>query len=71
MRNTHKILIAKPEGKRGKPNHIREKNIRMNLTEMGREDVEWLHLAQDTDRQRAFRTRYWIFGFHNGVEPLD
>jgi hypothetical protein len=30
-----------------------EENIRMNLRETGREDMEWLHLAQNREQWRA------------------
>jgi hypothetical protein len=35
MRNVHKILVGKPEGKRplGKPMHMWEDNIKMDLLE--------------------------------------
>jgi hypothetical protein len=37
MRNTHKIYVGKPEGKRelGRTRHNWEDNIRMDLTEIG------------------------------------
>jgi hypothetical protein len=31
----------------------RVRNIRMELREMGWEDVDWIHLAQDRDKWRA------------------
>jgi hypothetical protein len=31
-----------------------EGNIKMNLREMGWEGMEWVHLAQDRNRWRAF-----------------
>jgi hypothetical protein len=47
MRNAYKILVGKPEGKipLGRPRH-RWENIRIDLTEMGWEGVDWLPLAQ-------------------------
>jgi hypothetical protein len=30
-----------------------EDNIKMDLEEMGFEDLDWIHLAQDRDRWRA------------------
>jgi hypothetical protein len=33
---------------------LREDNIKMDLWETGFEDVDWIHLAQDRDRWRAF-----------------
>jgi hypothetical protein len=47
--NAYKILVGKREGKRslGRPRHRWEDNIRM---EIGREGVDWIHLAPDRDR---------------------
>jgi hypothetical protein len=41
MRNAYKILVGKPEGKRslGRPRHIWENNMRMDLREIGLECV--------------------------------
>jgi hypothetical protein len=52
MRNAHKMLVGKPEGKRplGKPRRRWEDNIRMDLSEIGWEGVDWIHLPQDTDQ---------------------
>jgi hypothetical protein len=38
MRNAYKVLIRKPEGKRplGRPRHIWEDNIRMDLKQDGK-----------------------------------
>jgi hypothetical protein len=49
MRNVSRILIVLPERKRlfGKPKSGWEDNIKLNLKEMGWENVEWIHLAQD------------------------
>jgi hypothetical protein len=51
-RNGHNILVGKREGKRplGRPRCRWEDNIRMDLTEMRAEVVEWIHLAQDRDQ---------------------
>jgi hypothetical protein len=55
MRNTYKILVGKPEGKipLRRPRHRRQDNIGADLREIGREGVNWLHLAQDSDQWRA------------------
>jgi hypothetical protein len=55
MRNVHKILVGKPEGKRplGRPRRRWKDDIRMNLWEIGWEAVDWIHLAQDRDQWRA------------------
>jgi hypothetical protein len=44
MRNTYKILIGKPAGKRslGRPRRRWEDNTKMDLMEMGSEGVDWL-----------------------------
>jgi hypothetical protein len=50
--NAYNILVGKPEGKRphGRPRHRWENNIRMDLTEIRWEDVDWIHLAQGRDQ---------------------
>jgi hypothetical protein len=50
MRNVHTILIGKPERKRPGERHRRrwEHNIKMDLKEVGREDVVWIQLARDS-----------------------
>jgi hypothetical protein len=54
-RNIYKILVGKPEGTKplGRPRRRWEDNIRMDLKEIGWQDLEWLHLAQDRDQLRA------------------
>jgi hypothetical protein len=48
MRNLYKILVGKPAGKRlGSPGRRSEDNIRMDLTEVGWDGVEWMHLARE------------------------
>jgi hypothetical protein len=51
----YKVLVGKPEGKRplGRPRRRRKDGIRMDLWEIG-SGVEWIQLAQDRDRWRAF-----------------
>jgi hypothetical protein len=57
MRNAYKMSVGKPEAKRplGRTRNRREDraNIKMDLTEIGWKDVDWIHLAQDRDRCRA------------------
>jgi hypothetical protein len=50
-RNAYKFLVEKPGGRRPlrKPMRRWEDNIKMDLTEMGWENVDWMHLAQDRD----------------------
>jgi hypothetical protein len=54
VRGAYNILVRRPEGRRplGRPRRRWEDNIKMNLREIGFEDVEWTHLAQDRDRWR-------------------
>jgi hypothetical protein len=51
MKNTYNILVGKPEWKRtfGRPRRKKEDNIRMDLTEICSEGVNWMHLTQDRD----------------------
>jgi hypothetical protein len=55
MRNAYKILVRKPEGRRpcGGPSCRWYDNIRKYLMEIGREDADWIHLAQDRDQWQA------------------
>jgi hypothetical protein len=50
----YRVLVWKPEGKRplGRPRR-RWEDIRMDLTEVGCGDIDWIGLAQDRDRWRA------------------
>jgi hypothetical protein len=52
----HNIMVGRPEGRRplGIPRRRWEDNIKMDLREIGFGDVDWIHLAQDSDRWRAF-----------------
>jgi hypothetical protein len=48
-------LVGKLEEKRPlrRPRHTWEGNIRMDLSEIGWEGVDWIHLAQDRDQWQA------------------
>jgi hypothetical protein len=50
-RNTCRLLVGKPEGRRplGSPRCRWWDNIRMDLVEVGGDDVDWIGLAQDRD----------------------
>jgi hypothetical protein len=54
-RNTYRLLVGKPEGKRplGRPRCRWVDNIRMDLAEVGWSDVGWICLAKDWNRWRA------------------
>jgi hypothetical protein len=54
-RNAYRILVGKPEGKRplGRPRRRWVDNIKMDLTEVGWDGMDWIDLAQDRDRWRA------------------
>jgi hypothetical protein len=48
-RNAYRILVGKLEGKRplGRPRRRWVDNIKMNLREIGRGDMNWIDLNQD------------------------
>jgi hypothetical protein len=54
-RGVYRVLVGKPEGKRqmGTPRRRWEDNIKMDLQEVGCGGMDWIELAQDTDRWRA------------------
>ncbi|KAJ4442904.1 hypothetical protein ANN_04498 [Periplaneta americana] len=55
-RNAYRLLFGRPEGKipLGRPRRRWEDNIKMNLREVGYDDRDWINLAQDRDRWRAY-----------------
>jgi hypothetical protein len=55
-RGVYRVLMEEPEGKRqlGRPRHRWEDNIKMVLQEVVCEGMDWIELAQDRDRWRAF-----------------
>jgi hypothetical protein len=54
-RNAYKMLVSKHEGKRRlvRPRGGSEDDTKMDLREIGYEEVEWINLAQDRRRWRA------------------
>jgi hypothetical protein len=50
-----RILVGKPEGKRplGRPRRRWVNNIKMDLREIGWDDMDWIGLVQDRDQWRA------------------
>ncbi|KAJ4440065.1 hypothetical protein ANN_08196 [Periplaneta americana] len=55
-RNAYRVLVGRPEGKRplGRQRRRWEDNIKMDLREVGYDDRDWINLAQDRDRWRAY-----------------
>jgi hypothetical protein len=55
-KGVYKFLAGRPEGKRPLGKHRRrwEDNIKMDLREIGIEGTNWIQLAQDRVRWRAF-----------------
>jgi hypothetical protein len=64
MRNAYKILVGKPDGKRplGRLRHSWEDNIRMDIKEIGWDDVDWIHLAQGRNQWWAYV--YMVLNLH-------
>jgi hypothetical protein len=54
-RNAYRIVVRKPEGKRplGRRRRRWVDNIKIDLREIGWNDVDWIDLAQDRDQWRA------------------
>ena len=56
LRNAYRVLAGKPESKRplGRPKHRWQNNIKMDLREGGCDPRDWIALAEDRDRWRAY-----------------
>jgi hypothetical protein len=54
-RDVYRVLVGKPEEKRplGRTRHRWEDNIKIDFQEMGCRHMDWLELAQDSDRWQA------------------
>jgi hypothetical protein len=54
-RKMYSVLVGKPEEKRPleRPRCRWKDGIKMNLKDIGRGGVEWIHMAQDRDSWRA------------------
>jgi hypothetical protein len=68
-RHAYRLLVGKPEGRGplGRPRRRWLDNIRMDLVEVGWDDVGWIGLAQDRDRWRALVNSILNFVFHKMV----
>jgi hypothetical protein len=55
-RGVYRVLVGRREGKRplGRSRRRWEDNIKMDLQEVGCGGMDWIELAQDRDRWRAF-----------------
>jgi hypothetical protein len=55
-RTAYRLLLGKPEGKRplGRIRRSWVDNIKMGLVEVECSGVDWIGLAQDRDKSRAF-----------------
>ncbi|KAJ4426744.1 hypothetical protein ANN_26543 [Periplaneta americana] len=55
-RNAYRVLVGRPEGKipLGRPRRRWEDDIKMDLREVGYDDRDWINIAQDRDRWRAY-----------------
>jgi hypothetical protein len=54
-RNAYRIFVGKPEGNRalGRPRRMWVDNTKMDLKEIGWDDMDWIDLSQDRDQWRA------------------
>jgi hypothetical protein len=54
-RDAYRILVGKPEGKRpmGRPRCRLVDNIKMDLSEIGWDGMDWIDLGQDRDLWRG------------------
>jgi hypothetical protein len=64
--NAYKVLVGIPKkGKRPvrKPRRRLENNIKMDLSEIGLDGTDWIHLSQDRNKWRALVNtvmNFWI-----------
>jgi hypothetical protein len=58
-RNALETLVGKPKGKipLGKPRRSWEDNIKVDLGEIGWDDMDWIRLARDRDQWWALVNR--------------
>ena len=55
-RDAYRFMVGRPERKRPleRPKHRWEDNTKIDLKEVGWGDMDWIDLAQETDRWRVF-----------------
>jgi hypothetical protein len=55
-RGVYRVLVGRLEGKRplGRPRHMWEDNIKMDLREIGIDGTNWIQMAQDRVRRLTF-----------------
>jgi len=55
VKNVNRILGEKPEGSRpvGRSMSKWKNNFKMGFKETGREDVDWIHVAQDREPNKS------------------
>jgi hypothetical protein len=58
-RGVYRVLVGRPEGKRslGRPRRRWKDYIKMDLRKISIDEENWIQLAQDRVRWRAFLTR--------------
>jgi hypothetical protein len=51
-RGAYRVFMWRPEGKRplGRPRHMWENDIKMDIEDTGLLGVDWIDLAEDMDR---------------------
>jgi hypothetical protein len=65
MRNTYKLLVRKPEGKRppGRLKHRWKNTTKFNLREIGWDVFDWVHVAESSDHWQPLVntiTNFWV-----------
>jgi hypothetical protein len=55
IESTCRILVGKPEGEKplGRPRRRWVENIKMDLTDIAWDGMDWIYLAQDREQWRA------------------
>jgi hypothetical protein len=55
-RGVYRVLVGEPQGRRplGRPRHRWEDNVKLDVREIGIDGTNWIQLARDRARWRAF-----------------